>query len=67
MALFDRQELHGIEKDLRTYISESLDSKIKIVIENRLEVWYRENINKQVDEAIKDQFSRMMIIKFGEK
>jgi hypothetical protein len=54
------------EAELRKVISEVLQSRIDAVINMKMEEWYRQKIETQVDEAIKLAFSKMMIIKFGE-
>lgn len=58
------------ERDVRKYISDHLDVKINAIVskavEEKLEQWYRQNIKEQVDAAIKEAFSKMMIVKFGE-
>lgn len=53
-------------KEIREYISKDLNYRINQVIEKRLQEWFDSNISQKVDEAIKKEFSKMMIVKFGE-
>lgn len=51
---------------IRNYITDDLDKRITIVIEQKLNDWFNTNIKQLVDNEIKEQFRKMMIVKFGE-
>lgn len=52
-------------KEIRRQMGEELNDKINAIIESRLINWYEDKVKQQVDRAIKEEFAKMMIVKFG--
>lgn len=50
--------------ELRKYIATILDQKIEIVTHTKLDEWFHANIKQLVDDAIKEAFKKIMLVKF---
>lgn len=62
----NEEQYKQLLKDVTKVIAETLNTKIDIVTNNKLQQWFDTNIAKQVDVEIKKQFRKMLVIKFGE-
>jgi hypothetical protein len=51
------------EKEIRQYIADTLDLRIKTVIETRLDEWFNTNIKEKIEKGIKEEFEKIMIVK----
>lgn len=56
---FDKEEYN----ELRRQISENLNHKIDLVIENRLNQWFDTNLKEAIEKGIKEEFEKIMIVK----
>lgn len=61
------EDYKQLEDLIRKIVVERLDAKMEFVINNRLQEWFNTNIKRLVEEELKNQFKKMMIVKFGEE
>lgn len=61
----DKEDLKELELAIRIFVAETLENKINVIVERKLDEWFKEKIEHRVDKEIKNEFSKMMIIKFG--
>lgn len=56
---FDKHEY----SKLRNQIASDLDRAINLVIENRLDGWFKTNLKEAIEKGIKEEFEKIMIVK----